>query len=134
MIANLEASKQRDTEQPILYLRMQLAQYALVQVGRLAAEGSARLVDGNGAGSLRGWMLHEGLHVWVSRVTPLHKGAVQGRLPECKRMIEDGREELERLTDVRAVAAVSPGLLICRRSVEQACTVHGAVLPAPVSV
>ncbi|KAI7844347.1 hypothetical protein COHA_002145 [Chlorella ohadii] len=54
VISNLEASKQRDTEQPILYLRMQLAQYALVQ----------------------------------------------GRLPECKRMVEDGREELERLTDV----------------------------------
>lgn len=36
VIANLEASKQlRDTQQPILYLRMQLAQYALVQ-GRLA--------------------------------------------------------------------------------------------------
>ncbi len=36
VISNLEASKQRDTEQPILYLRMQLAQYALVQV-RVAA-------------------------------------------------------------------------------------------------
>ncbi|KAL4859894.1 26S proteasome non-ATPase regulatory subunit 13 A [Chlorella vulgaris] len=31
VIANLEASKQPDMQQPILYLRMQLAQYALVQ-------------------------------------------------------------------------------------------------------
>ncbi|KAL4425759.1 hypothetical protein ABPG75_009775 [Micractinium tetrahymenae] len=31
VISNLEASKQPDTQQPILYLRMQLAQYALVQ-------------------------------------------------------------------------------------------------------
>lgn len=53
VIANLEASKQRDTEQPILYLRMQLAQYALVQVGRLVAEGCAGLVDGGDANSLR---------------------------------------------------------------------------------
>lgn len=34
VISNLEAAKQPDTQQPILYLRMQLAQYALVQ-GRL---------------------------------------------------------------------------------------------------
>ncbi|EFN57715.1 hypothetical protein CHLNCDRAFT_21334 [Chlorella variabilis] len=54
VIANLEASKQPDTQQPILYLRMQLAQYALVQ----------------------------------------------GRLQDCKRAFEAGREELDGLTDV----------------------------------
>lgn len=54
MISNLEASKQRDTQQPVLYLRMQLAQYALVQ----------------------------------------------GRLADCKRAFEEGREELEALSDV----------------------------------
>jgi hypothetical protein len=39
VIANLEASKQPDTQQPILYLRMQLAQYALLQ-GRLQVRSS----------------------------------------------------------------------------------------------
>lgn len=46
VISNLEASKQRDTEQPILYLRMQLAQYALVQVGGRCGCG----VDGQATG------------------------------------------------------------------------------------
>ena len=56
VIANLEASKQlRDTEQPILYLRMQLAQYALVQ----------------------------------------------GNTAECRRLMQEGREELEGMSDVR---------------------------------
>lgn len=31
VIANLEASKQPDTEQPVLFLRMQIAQYRLLQ-------------------------------------------------------------------------------------------------------
>lgn len=54
VITNLEAAKQPDTQQPTLYLRMQLAQYALVQ----------------------------------------------GRMQECKRTMEAGREELEGMADV----------------------------------
>ena len=65
VIANLEASKQPDTQQPVLYLRMQLAQYALVQ-GRLQVRSHLRgglwlrlrlrLRLAEGAGWLGGWL------------------------------------------------------------------------------
>lgn len=54
VVANLEASKQPDTAEPILYLRMQLAQYRLLS----------------------------------------------GELSQCKDLVEEGREELDRLADV----------------------------------
>jgi 26S proteasome regulatory subunit N9 len=92
VIDNLEASKQPDTEQPVLYLRMQLAQYALVQ-GRLQVQPSLQLVT-------------TPLSSLASQVTqPL------GLLQECKRAFEAGREELEMLTDVSSDPA-SPELAI----------------------
>ncbi len=56
VIANLEVGKLRDTEQPILYLKMQVAQYKLLL----------------------------------------------GDLAECKTMMEDGRKELQGMSDVSA--------------------------------